>query len=326
MVPFGGWEMPLSYPAGTLAEHRACRRSAVAFDVSHLGTVRVEGPDAFGRLQSALTADLAKIEPGRTQYTHLLDEADGSVLDDIIVWWVDEERFDVMPNASNTSRVVDAIGGTDVTGERAVVALQGPEARARLDGVVELVERRHVARAEWEGVPVVVSGTGYTGEDGVEVAVPAASAAAFWDAAMAAGFSPAGLGARDTLRLEAGLPLHGHELGPGITPLQAGLGWVVGWKKGPFRGREALEAERARGVVRRLRGLLVEGRRPPRDHSPVLVAGEVAGEVTSGNFSPMLEQGIALAFLPPDVEDGTAVEVDLRGSRLPAQVVPTPFV
>jgi aminomethyltransferase len=329
MVPFGGWEMPLSYPAGTLAEHRACRTGAVAFDVSHLGTVRVEGPDSFGSLQSTLTADLSKVTPGRTQYTHLLDEADGSVLDDIIVWWVDEERFDVMPNASNTSRVVGAIGGVDVTGERAVVALQGPSARALLadSGVLpSLPERRRVVEVEWSGVPVVVSGTGYTGEDGVEVAVPAGSAVAFWDAVMAAGFSPAGLGARDTLRLEAGLPLHGHELGPGITPLQAGLGWVIGWKKGRFRGREALEAERERGVSRLLRGLLVEGRRPPRDGSPVLVGGEVAGEITSGNFSPMLEQGIALAFLPPDVAEGTPVEVDLRGTRVPAEVVPTPFV
>jgi aminomethyltransferase len=183
-----------------------------------------------------------------------------------------------------------------------------------------------VVETAWEGVPVVVAGTGYTGEDGVEVAVPAAAAEGFWDAVVAAGFTPAGLGARDTLRLEAGLPLHGHELGPGITPLQAGLGWVVGWKKGPFRGREALEAERERGVARRLRGLLVEGRRPPRDGSPVLVGGEVVGEVTSGNFSPMLEQGIALAFLPPDVEEGATVEVDLRGTRTPAKVVPTPFI
>ena len=250
------------------------------------------------------------------------------MLDDIIVWWVSDERFDVMPNASNTSRVVDAIGGTDVTGERAVIALQGPHGPgpARRARVPTLVDRRRVAEVEWEGVPVVVSGTGYTGEDGVEVAVPAGSAGAFWDAVLAAGFEPAGLGARDTLRLEAGLPLHGHELGPGITPLQAGLGWVIGWKKGPFRGRAALEAERERGVARRLRGLLVEGRRPPRDGSPVLVDGEPAGEVTSGNFSPMLGQGIALAFLPPDVEEGAAVEVDLRGTHLPAKVVPTPFV
>jgi aminomethyltransferase len=141
-----------------------------------------------------------------------------------------------------------------------------------------------------------------------------------------AGIPPAGLGARDTLRLEAGLPLHGHELGPGITPLQAGLGWVVGWDKGPFPGKAALEAERERGVARRLRGITVEGRQPPRQGNPVLVDGKPAGEVTSGNFSPMLEQGIALAFLPPDVEPGATVEVDVRGRGLPATVVKLPFV
>src|SRR5690349_1722906 len=132
LVPFGGWEMPLSYPSGTLAEHKACREDAVAFDVSHLGTMAVGGADAFDRLQAALTNDLRKIGPGRAQYTHLLDDEDASVLDDIIVWWVDDDTFDVMPNASNTSRVVEAIGGTDVTADRAIVAVQGPHARAKL--------------------------------------------------------------------------------------------------------------------------------------------------------------------------------------------------
>src|SRR4051794_39662960 len=153
MVPFGGWEMPLSYPAGTLAEHRACRSDAVAFDVSHLGTVRVAGPDAFAHLQRTLTNDLRKIKPGGAQYTHLLDD-DASVLDDIIVWWVDDERFDVMPNASNTDRVVDAIGGTDVTGERAIIALQGPNARDRIRPLVPAAaEVAHfgVGPFEWEG-------------------------------------------------------------------------------------------------------------------------------------------------------------------------------
>jgi aminomethyltransferase len=171
-----------------------------------------------------------------------------------------------------------------------------------------------------------VAGTGYTGEDGVECAVPADAAPSFWRAVLDAGFTPAGLGARDTLRLEAGLPLHGHELGPGITPLQAGLGWVVGWDKGEFRGRTALEAERGRGVARRLRGLVVEGRQPPREGYVIRVDGKPAGEVTSGNFSPVLERGIALAFLPPDVEPGTPVEVDLRGRPAAGEVVKLPFI
>jgi aminomethyltransferase len=321
--------MPLAYPAGTLAEHRACRTAAVAFDVSHLGTVRIEGSEAFDRLQHALTNDLRKVAPGRAQYTHLLDERDGSVLDDIIVWWVDEERFDVMPNASNTSRVVDALGvGTDVTETRAIIAVQGRTSRLSLQLVspeAAAVGRFEVARVQIDGAECVVAGTGYTGEDGVEIAVPVAHAVAVWDALLAEGIEPAGLGARDTLRLEAGFPLHGHELGAGITPLQAGLGWVVGWDKGDFRGRAPLEAEKERGITRRLRGIGTEGRRPPRAEQQVVIDGQVAGEVTSGNFSPMLGHGIALAFLPPDVADGTAVTVEARGESLPGTVVKLPF-
>jgi aminomethyltransferase len=268
MVGFGGWEMPLSYPSGTLAEHRACRSRAVAFDVSHLGTVRLHGPDAFDRLQCTLTNDLGRIGPGRAQYTHLLDEGDASVVDDIIVWWVADDEFHVMPNASNTAPVLETLGGDDVTAERAVIAVQGPAARSALSDVAPEaadVARFGVRRFEWKGVDCLVAGTGYTGEDGVECAVPAEAAPAFWDALLASGtVVPAGLGARDTLRLEAGLPLHGHELGPGITPLQARLGWVVGWSKGGFRGRAALEAERRRGVPRLLQGLRTDGRQPPR--------------------------------------------------------------
>jgi aminomethyltransferase len=329
MTDFAGWEMPLSYTDGTLAEHRACRAAAVAFDVSHLGTVRVDGPQALDALQRALTNDLAKIAPGRAQYTHLLDEADASVLDDIIVWWVDDREFHVMPNASNTARVVAAVGGEDITAARAVIAVQGPEARRTLAGVAPdaaAVPRFGVRRFEWKDAPCIVAGTGYTGEDGVECAVPADVAPAFWQAVVGAGARPAGLGARDTLRLEAGLPLHGHELGPGITPLQAGLGWVVGWSKGDFRGRGPLEAERARGVARLLRGLTVDGRQPPRTGSEVLAGGTVVGHVTSGNFSPVLGHGIALGFVPPTLELGTAVAIDVRGKHLPGRVVRTPFV
>ena len=327
-VPFGGWDMPIQYPTGTLAEHRACRTAAVAFDVSHLGTVRVTGPGAFDRLQAALTNDLRKIGPGRAQYTHLLDEADASVLDDIIVWWVDDDRFDVMPNASNTERVLAALGGDDVTAGRAVIAVQGPTARERLATLAPeaaAVSRFRVAEVEVLGRPSVVAGTGYTGEDGVELAVDPDHAGAVWDAVVAAGITPAGLGARDTLRLEAGLPLHGHELGPGITPLQAGLGWVVSWDKGEFRGRKALAAERERGIERKLRGLEVEGRRPPRAEQTVTAGGEAIGRVTSGNYSPTLDRGIALALLAPEVGEGSEVAIDVRGTELPAHVVPLPF-
>ena len=329
MVPFGGWVMPLAYGDGTLAEHRACRERAVVFDVSHLGTVRLDGDDAFDRLQRELTNDLRRVAPGRAQYTHLLDDTDASVLDDIIVWWREDGVFDVMPNASNTSRVVAVLGGEDVTETRAVLAVQGPQARALLGAVVPAavtVPRFAVAPFEWEGEPCLVAGTGYTGEDGVELAVPAAVAPSLWRAVVDAGIPPAGLGARDTLRLEAGLPLHGHELGPGITPLQAGLGWVVGWDKVDFRGRAALEVERSTGVRRRLRGLVLDGRQPPREGYTVLRGGEKLGAITSGNFSPVLGRGIAMAFLPPDVEPGATVEVDLRGHPAGAAVVALPFV
>lgn len=329
MVPFGGWEMPLSYPSGTVEEHLSCRRDSVVFDVSHLGTVRVEGDDAAGSLQLAFTNDLHKVAPGRAQYTHLLDEADASVLDDIIVWWVDDTVFDVMPNASNTDRVRAAIGGDDTTHDRAVLAVQGPRAKERLATVfpdAAAVGRFRVSTLDWEGVTCVVAGTGYTGEAGVEIAVPRAAATDLWTAITDAGITPAGLGARDTLRLEAGLPLHGHELGAGITSLQAGLGWVVAWAKPEFRGRQALDAERSAGVRRLLVGITTEGRRPPRAECPVLVDGQAVGLITSGNFSPTLGHGIALAFMPPSTEIGTEVTIDVRGSELAGRVAPTPFV
>lgn len=329
MVPFGGWEMPLSYPLGTIDEHMACRNDAVVFDVSHLGTVRVEGSDADERLQFALTNDLYKIGAGRAQYTHLLDENDASVLDDIIIWWIDDEVFDVMPNASNTDRVRAAIGGHETTHDRAVLAVQGPRAKEKLATVfpeAAAVGRFRVSHLNWEGTDCVVAGTGYTGEAGVEIAVPNTAAGDLWTAITGAGIVPAGLGARDTLRLEAALPLHGHELGPGITSLQAGLEWVVAWSKDEFRGREALAAERSAGVGRRLMGIATDGRRPPRADCAVLVGDQTVGVITSGNFSPVLGHGIALAFMPPDTEVDTPVTVEVRGSTLAGKVVKTPFV
>ncbi|MHB1535140.1 MAG: glycine cleavage T C-terminal barrel domain-containing protein, partial [Acidimicrobiales bacterium] len=294
------------------------------------GTVRVEGPQARARLQATLTNDLGRIIPGRAQYTHLLAETDASVLDDIIVWWIDDERFDVMPNASNTDRVRAAIGGEDVTAERAVVAVQGPRARARLATVAAdaaAVGRFCVGSFVWEGRPAVAAGTGYTGEDGVECALPADVAPSFWEALLDAGVAPAGLGARDTLRLEAALPLHGHELGPGITPLQAGLGWVVSWTKPEgFRGREALERERRAGPSRRLVGVSTEGRQPPRAGATLCCDGTPIGTVTSGNFSPVLGHGIALAFAPPGIEPGLPVRLEQRGRHLAGRIAALPFV
>ena len=324
--------MPLSYPAGTLAEHRCCRQAAVAFDVSHLGTVRVRGDGARDLLQRTLTNDLAKIDVGRCQYTHLLDD-NGGVADDIIVWWRDDEVFDVMPNASNTARVCDALSGgavsaEDVTDQRAVIAVQGPTARTLLAAVMPdaaEVGRFRVTEFEFGGVTCVAAGTGYTGEDGVELAVPVAAAEDAWRAVLGCGIEPAGLGARDTLRLEAGLPLHGQELGPDRSPLNARLGWVVAWDT-EFVGKEALAAQRDAGVSPLLHGLVVEGRRPPRTGQPVVLDGERIGEVSSGNFSPILETGIAMAFLDRAFEAGQALEVDARGTLMAARVVELPFL
>jgi len=330
MVPFGGWDMPLAYPSGTLAEHSACRTGAVMFDVSHLGTVRVEGPKAFDQLQSCLTNDLSRISPGRAQYTHLLDESDASVLDDIIVWWVSDEVFDVMPNASNTDRVVAAIGGIDTTPTRAVIAVQGPQARAIVASFcaeAAAVKRFTVEEVQVCGFSCVVAGTGYTGEDGIEIAVPNDGAATVWNALREAGAIPAGLGARDTLRLEAGLPLHGHELGEGITSLQAGLEWVVAWNKADFRGKGALASEKEHGIARRLVGISIPGRRPARDGTRVLDAsGSEIGFVSSGNFSPTLGHCIAMAFVEPSTKVGDSVSMDVRGTLIAGSVVATPFV
>jgi aminomethyltransferase len=339
-APFGGWEMPIQY-AGVLEEHRACRTSAVVFDVSHLGTLRCAGGGVVAALQWALTNDLHRIAPGRAQYTHLLDERDAHVVDDLIVWWLAPDELLVMPNASNTGPLVDAIrdacvrfgapGDTveDVTDTRAVLAVQGPQARSLLAPVASeaaAVERFHVLPFSWRGAECIAAGTGYTGEDGVEISVPVDRAAELWNAVLETGVVPAGLGARDTLRLEAGLPLHGHELGPGITPLQAKLGWVVRFDKGDFRGRAPLEAERDRGVARLLRGMTTTGRQPPREGAVVSLGGAPVGTVTSGNFSPMLGHGIALGFLDPAIAPGTEVEIDVRGRSLPATVVEPPFV
>ncbi|MEI8335242.1 MAG: glycine cleavage system aminomethyltransferase GcvT [Actinomycetes bacterium] len=341
MAEFGGWEMPIQY-SGVIEEHRACRETAVVFDVSHLGSVRVSGPGAFPALQWAFTNDLNRIEPGRAQYTHLLDERDAHVVDDIIVWWLEAETFTVMPNASNTAPLVAAIeaavitvgGGeaevADVTDSRVVLAVQGPEARKRLATFwpeAASVGHFHVIPVTWLGESGWASGTGYTGEDGVELEVPASVALELWQAIVASGVTPAGLGARDTLRLEAGLPLHGHELGEGITSLQAGLAWVVRFDKpGGFRGAGALRVEQEEGPSRVLRGISVEGRQPPRGGSTVFFAGDDVGEVSSGNFSPMLGHGIALAFLKPSVELGAEVTIEARGRELRGTVVRPPFV
>lgn len=329
IVEFGGWEMPLSYPSGTITEHLATRNAAAMFDVSHLGTVRLEGPSAFELLQKTLTNDLNKIAPGRAQYTHLLDDDTGSVTDDIIVWWIDKEVFDIMPNASNTSSVLASIQGQDITQERAVVAVQGPKARslvAPLIPEVNQLSRFGVVKSRWNGQPITVAGTGYTGEDGIEIFVPNQGAPSLWNELVSVGVIPAGLGARDTLRLEAGLPLHGHELGEGITPLQVGLEWVVAFSKPEFLGRNALLTEKNRGISRKLVGLRGFSRQPLRQDQQIVRDGRAIGITTSGNYSPVLEVGIAMGFVEPDCDIGQEVVVESKGRSISAEIVKLPFV
>jgi aminomethyltransferase len=328
IVPFGGWEMPLQYVNGTVSEHLACRKDAVVFDVSHLGTVRCDGPTMFEALQNTLTNDLRKIEPGRAQYTHLLNDS-GHVVDDIIVWWLSQDEFDVMPNASNTSGVTSALPGLDVTGERCVLAVQGPNARAKVatvDPRFAEVERFRVTRFNYQGSEVRVAGTGYTGEAGLEIAAPNDVADELLRALVAADITPAGLGARDTLRLEAALPLYGHELSLSSTTLEARLGWVLGWDKETFRGRDEVAGEMSRGPGRLLTGVIADGRQPLREGGEVFVDGECVGTLSSGNFSPVLERGIAMGLLSGDLCDGTSVSVALRGREILARVTSLPFV
>ena len=334
LVEFAGWEMPISYPTGTLSEHGECRNACVMFDVSHLGSVLIEGEEAFEELQYAFTNDLSKISPGRAQYSHLLNQK-GYVVDDVIIWWLEKQKFEVMPNASNTHRVEEAMVRrgkkltiNNITENRAVIAVQGPTSRKILSSLsVEAasVKKFHVEEIDIDGIAATVAGTGYTGEDGVEISIPKNSASILWTALLEAGCTPAGLGARDTLRLEAGLPLHGQELGEGISPIQANMQWVVSMSKGTFFGKEALQEELENGPSRSLRGFISESRRPLRQGQDILLNGDVIGQVTSGNYSPTLGSGIAMGFISPGIEDGTQVRIRGKRNDSEAKVVKLPF-
>ncbi|TAN25292.1 MAG: glycine cleavage system protein T, partial [Actinomycetota bacterium] len=251
------------------------------------------------------------------------------VTDDIIVWWTDADGFNVMPNASNTSRVLAAIPGKDVTADRAMIALQGPRARSLVSPLLpHAAEVPHfgVAKGIYQGTPIIIAGTGYTGEDGIEISVPNEAAPALWDELVHLGAAPAGLGARDTLRLEAGLPLYGHELGEGITPLQAGLGWVVAFSKPQFLGKEALLREMENGLTRKLIGLKGSTRQPFRQGQHIFLDGLQIGFITSGNYSPILQVGIAMGFVEPGCPIGQQVIVESKGRELLAETVKLPFV
>jgi len=329
---FAGWELPLSYPGGSLAEHLACRREAAVFDVSHLETLEVFGTDAAVCLQQRLSNDVRALDAGRAHYTLLLDDA-GSILDDLVLWRLEPERFWVQANAANGEIVASELGARSLSADRVLLALQGPTARRVLasSGVPGAdVDVNAVATFSWHEREVVVAGTGYTGEDGVELAVPVELGPSVWECLVNAGARPAGLGARDSLRLEAGLPLHGVDLTPGVSALQARLGWAVAFDKGvDFPGRRALLEERSRGVNRRLLGVRGEGRRPLRGGDEVEHPedGTRVGAVTSGGFSPVLEVGIGLALVDSQAAIGSEVVVRREGSMLgSATITKPPFV
>jgi len=340
-APFSGWSMPLEYSgAGVLAEHAAVRNAVGIFDVSHLGKATVAGPGAADFVNRCLTADLRKIGPGQAQYT-LLCNLDGGVVDDMIAYLKSPDEVFLIPNAANCARVVALLAeaapdGVTVTNQHrdfAVLAIQGTLSDEVLSAAGFPVGHDYMTfvGTDQQGTPVTVCRTGYTGERGYELVVPVNVAVGVWDTVLAAGepygLQPAGLGARDTLRTEMGYPLHGQDLSPTITPVQARLGWAVGWKKESFFGADALRAEKAAGPRRLLRGLRSVGRGIPR---PGMVVrnpdGREVGTVTSGTFSPTLKIGIALALIETGLNDDDVVTVDVRGRQETFVITKPPFV
>jgi len=335
MTDFHGWEMPLQY-AGILPEHRAVRTAAGLFDLGHMGRLRLHGPGALAFLERRISRPLASAEPGRVRYALALNER-GTVEDDLLVSREAEERFHVVCNAGNRKKLKGmwAPGGSDgvqledLSEDQAMIAVQGPRA-ARLLADLGLdpgdLGYFRFREAHWEDVEVRLSRTGYTGEDGFECFCPEGAVVRLWRALLAAGATPCGLGARDTLRLEAGMPLYGHELDDEHTPIEAGLGFACG-KSGDYKGFEVISRQRADGVAQRLVGLLGEGRRPARPGYPVLADATPVGKVTSGTWSPTLERPVAMAYVASEhAGSGTRLQVDLRGKdRLDAEVVPMPF-
>jgi aminomethyltransferase len=341
IVPFAGYEMPVQYPGGIVAEHQAVRRAAGLFDVSHMGELDVHGGDALGFVQYVTTNDASTLAIGQAQYSALCRD-DGGILDDCIVYRFDD-HYMIVVNASNLDKdrdwVVshaDRFGATvtDRSEETGLIALQGPASQAIMarltDADLDAIRYYHFVEGSVAGVDCVISRTGYTGEDGFELYLPAERTADVWRRLMEAGepdgIMPAGLGARDSLRLEMGYALYGNDMDERRTPLEAGLGWITKLDKGDFIGRDALLAQKQQGVRDRLVGFICQERGFPRHGYAVHVAGEPAGEVTSGIVSPMLQQGIGMCYVPADsAKSGTQVEIMIRDRAIPAEIVRPPF-
>ena len=337
MVPFAGWEMPVSY-SGTVAEVHAARTGTGLFDVSHMGEARVSGPGSFSYLQRVTANDVSRLAPGQAHYSLLLND-NGGVVDDIIVYRQGRDEFFVVLNAGCKEKDWDwlayeakaqaGVALTDISDETALIAVQGPKAVSlvcALTGAPDIA-RFHFAEVDFAGVPLTLSRTGYTGEDGFEVFCPWSGATLVWDALAARGATPCGLGARDVLRLEAAYPLYGHELDAETNALECGVGWAIKTGKGDFLGREAIVAAKSPGPLRRLAGVQMTARAIPREGCPILAQdGTPIGHVTSGTFSPTVSAGIALARLNTAfTATGTHVQVDIRGRLAPATVAPLPF-
>jgi len=340
MVEFAGWEMPVQYDSA-LREHIAVRKTVGLFDVSHMGRVRIKGRDALALVQRVSCNDAARLADGQAQYSGLLNAA-GGFIDDIIVHRVAGDHFMICVNASGREKDIawfleHRAGNVDVVDESdatAQIAVQGPKAIEILQPLtsIPLREIKYYWFREGDvgGAKALVARTGYTGEDGFELYLPAASAEPTWNRLMAlgqaVGVHPAGLAARNTLRLEMKMPLYGNDIDHTTTPWEAGLGWIVKLAKPDFVGRTALERQKAQGIQRKLVGFELVDRGIARDHFPVWIDDQPAGHVTSGSYSPSLEKSIGMAYLPIDHEDpGSRLSVEVRGKRLAAQVVETPF-
>lgn len=345
MVEFGGWQMPVRY-SGVIEEHLAVRHAAGLFDVSHMGEIEVKGADALAFLQEVTVNDVSRLSNGQVQYTAMCYPHGGTV-DDLTLYRFDHDHFLLCVNAANTDKDfawieqerVDSgyrqVECHDRSAEFALLALQGPAASTILSRLtqtpLEKIAYFHFHEGLVDGVPTIISRTGYTGEDGFELYFDPGHAVQLWSALMAAGESegllPAGLGARDTLRLEAGLALYGHELSPEISPLEASLGWIVKLDKGDFIGRSALVHLKEQKSHRRLIGLRMTEAGVPRADYPVFHDGTRIGSVTSGTLSPVLRQGIALALVERGpLLPGTELQVEVRGRLIAAEVVKPPFV
>jgi aminomethyltransferase len=340
LVDFAGWEMPVQYQGvnqGVIEEHRAVRTAAGMFDVSHMGEVRVQGPEAESFLQRLTPNDVSKLAPGRAHYSGLLTDQ-GTYIDDLLIYRLGAEEFLVVVNASNAERDFEWIAsragsGVQVTNESdrwALLAVQGPKAVEILrplmtPGAVDL-KYYGFLQGEVDGRPAILSRTGYTGEDGFELYLRPEDAPRVWRRLLESGVIPAGLGARDTLRLEASMALYGHEIDETTTPFEAGLAWVVKMSKGEFLGREALAAQQAAGIRRKLIGFEIQGRGIARQGHEIKKDGSTVGAVTSGTWSPSFEKAVGMAYVPAGLAaPGTALEVDVRGRALPAVVVEMPF-